>query len=256
MPPLFYELFSGLPRQGPGEAGSTRKALAMVPGVGPQTRILDIGCGTGLPTCLLAKETPASIVAIDEYPPFIEELKHRAQAQGSSGRIDARVGDMRHLDFPDASFDLLWSEGSIFIIGFEEGLRRWRRLLKPGGHLALTESCWMKPNPPAECEQFWKHAYPAIRDVPSMLAAIGACGYETVGHFPLPPSSWWDDYYRPLQGHIVSFRERHRSEPEALALADEIQHEIDVWRAYSAFYSYEFFILRVPNVLIGAVDER
>ena len=52
---LFFELFSGLPRQGPGSAASTRRALGLVPGVGPRTRVLDIGCGTGDQTMVLAR---------------------------------------------------------------------------------------------------------------------------------------------------------------------------------------------------------
>ena len=38
---------SGLPRQGPGDATSTMQVLALVPGVGPETRVLDVGCVTG-----------------------------------------------------------------------------------------------------------------------------------------------------------------------------------------------------------------
>ena len=50
MTSLFFELFTGLPRQGPGDDASTLKALALVPDVGPDTRVLGIlasGCGTG-----------------------------------------------------------------------------------------------------------------------------------------------------------------------------------------------------------------
>jgi len=95
------------------------------------------------------------------------------------------------------------------VMGFETGLREWRRLLAPGGHLAVTDAVWMKPDPPPECAAFWAEEYPAIRPVPALLQAIAECGYETVGHFPLPASSWWDDYYRPLQRNVTQFRERH-----------------------------------------------
>jgi SAM-dependent methyltransferase len=242
---LFFELFSGLPRQGPGDAAGTLRALALVPGVGPRTRVLDVGCGTGFHTRVLAQASPARIVAIDNHPPFVEELNRQAQAAGLAARLEARVGDMRQLDFAPGSFDLVWSEGAIYVMGFEAGLQAWRRLLAPGGHLAVTEVCWMRPDPPPECAAFWAEEYPAIRDVPSRLAAIEACGYDTVGHFSLAPSSWWDDYYRPLEASVCAFRERHRVEPDAQGLADQVQREIDVWRRYSGWYSYEFFVMRV-----------
>jgi SAM-dependent methyltransferase len=241
---LFFEMFSGLPRQGPGDDASTRRALALVPGVGPATRVLDIGCGTGRQTRVIARHTGAHVVAIDSHPPFVEELTRSAQALGIADRIDARVGDMRRLALAPASFDLVWCEGAIYVVGFEAGLREWRTLLAPGGHMAVSEVCWTRPGAPPHCAAFWAREYPAIRDVRALLAAIAECGYETVGHFTLPPSSWWDDYYRPLQQRIIDFRSRHSAEADAQELADRVQHEIDVWHSCSEFYSYEFFVMR------------
>jgi ubiquinone/menaquinone biosynthesis C-methylase UbiE len=241
---LFFEMFSGLPRQGPGDAASTLRALALVPGIGPETRVLDVGCGTGLQTRALAQNSPVRIGAVDNHPPFVNVLNREAQALGIADRVETRVADMRRLEFPPSSFDLIWCEGAISIMGFEAGLRDWRRLLAPGGHMALTEVCWTKPDPPPDCAAFWAQEYPAIRHASTLLAVIGECGYETVDHFALPPSSWWDDYYRPLQQNVTQFREHHRGEPDAQELADQIQREIDVWHAYSEFYSYEFFVMR------------
>lgn len=99
-------------------------------------------------------------------------------------------------------------------------------------------------NPPPECAAFWAQEYPAIGSVPVLLGIIDQCGYDTVGHFAIPSSSWWDDYYRPLQGNICDFRVRHREEPDAQELADQVQREIEIWQAYSEFYSYEFFVMR------------
>lgn len=129
-------------------------------------------------------------------------------------------------------------------MGFAAGLREWRRLLEPGGHMAVTEVCWTKPDPPPACAAFWAREYPAIRDASSLLKTIRECGYELVGHFALPPSSWWNDYYRPLQKNVTAFRERHHDEGDAQELADQIQQEIDIWRSYAEFYSYEFFVMR------------
>ena len=244
MTTLFFELFDGLPRQGPGDAASTRRALALVPGIGPRTRILDIGCGTGCQTLVLAKDSPARIVAVDNHPPFVDALNREARRLGLADRLQARVADMRHLDFDHASFDLIWCEGAIYVMGVEAALRDWRRLLAGGGHVAFTEVCWTRPDPPAECVSFWQREYPAIRDRAALGTAIDACGYETVGHFMLPPSAWWDDYYRPLQRNVTLFRTRHRGRPEAQELADRCQREIDVWKAYSDCYSYAFFVAR------------
>ena len=239
---LFFELFSGLPRQGPGDAASTLRALSLVPGVGPDTRILDIGCGTGLQTRVLAQNSPARIVAIDNHPPFVDAVNQEALRLGLADRLEARVADMHRLDFVDASFDLIWCEGAIYIAGVEAALHDWRRLLPRGGHVAFSEVCWTKPDPPAECVSFWKGEYPAIRDAAALLTAIDAGGYESVGHFMLPRSAWWDDYYGPLERNVAAFRARHGGHPEAQELADQTQREIDVWKTYWDYYGYAFFV--------------
>jgi hypothetical protein len=103
--------------------------------------------------------------------------------------------------------------------------------------------CWTRPDPPPDRAAFWAREYPAIRDMSAILAAIHQCGYETVGHFPMPRSSW-DDYYRPLRENVTAFRLRHEEETDAQELADRVQREIDVWRSHAEFHSYEFSVMR------------
>jgi SAM-dependent methyltransferase len=240
----FFEIFDRLPRQGVGNPESTLKALALVRPLVSASHVLDLGCGTGAQTRVLAQHSPARIVAIDNHPPFVVEANEQAALLGLSDRVDARVGDLRQLEFPARSFDLIWCEGAIYVIGFAEGLLAWRPLLVPGGHLAISEVCWSKPDPPAECAAFWAAEYPAIRDPETLLSIIDQCGYDTVDHFALPDAAWWDEYYAPLERSVISFRERHVSEPDAQTLADSVQREIDMWRTYRAFYHYRFFVMR------------
>ena len=246
MTTLFFEIFnSELPRQGPGDTISTLRALALVPGLGPTARVLDIGCGTGPQTIALAQNSAAHIVAVDTHEPFVNALNQQARLLGIAHRVEAHLRDMRQLDYPPGSFDLIWCEGAIYIMGFEAALSDWRKLLSPGGHIVVSEVCWTQPNPPPECAAFWTAEYPAIRDVPEMLKTIERCRYNVMDHFTLPATSWWDDFYKPLQESVTIFRERHREEADAQQVADQIQREIDMWHAYGDFYSYEFFAMRL-----------
>jgi ubiquinone/menaquinone biosynthesis C-methylase UbiE len=124
-----------------------------------------MGCGSGTQTLDLARLTDGTIVAVDNYQPVLETLRQRAAVLGVSQRIILMNADMGDLQLPDHQFDIIWSEGAIFVIGFDKGLREWKRLVKPGGYMAVTEAAWLKPDPPAELFEFWNREYPAIRSV-------------------------------------------------------------------------------------------
>lgn len=241
---LFFELFSGLPRQGPGDTASTLRALSMIPPLGPAERILDLGSGTGAQTLALAAATPATILAIDFHAPFVEELNARAARAGVGDRVVGQVADMNRLEFPPRSFDAIWSEGAIYIVGFDRGLEVCKGLLRPGGHLAISELAWISPDPPRECREWLETEYPAVRDVAANREAIRRAGYDLVGDFALPPSSWWADYYEPLGRNVAAFRARHAEDREAEAIAEQAEREIEMFRRHSGHYGYFFFVMR------------
>jgi SAM-dependent methyltransferase len=242
--PMFYELFEPLPRQGPGDEASTLRALSLLPTLPATARVLDVGCGAGTQTLVLAAHTPARLTAVDNHASFVEELRRRAEARGLADRIDARVGDMGNLGFPDASFDVVWSEGAIFVIGFERGLREWRRLLVPGGHLVVSDACLWTPSPSPECAAFLGDECPGIRTAEAVADSVAGCGYDLVGRFRLPGAAWWEDYYTPLIASVARLRARHPGNAEAEGLAGMMEREMDIHRRLGGEYGYDFFVMR------------
>jgi len=95
MTTMFFEMFTGLPRQGPGDTASTLRALSLVPGIGPHTRVLNPGCGTGLEARVIAQNAPVRIVAIDNHQQYVEEFNREAEALALVGlsRVAFRDGD-------------------------------------------------------------------------------------------------------------------------------------------------------------------
>ncbi|MBW1809815.1 MAG: methyltransferase domain-containing protein [Deltaproteobacteria bacterium] len=240
----FYEIYETIPRQGPGDRESTERALRLLPPLTNEHRILDIGCGSGAQTIDLARATEAQIVAVDNHHPFINTLAKRAAERKLGAKITAQVGDMNDLQFPDGSFDVIWSEGAIGIIGFAEGLTKWRRLLAPGGYMVVSEYCWFHDNPPAELRAMFLDDCPDAGDVEARREAIAASGYRLLDEFVLPEVGWWENYYVPLGQSLRSFRETHAKNPDALAVASRSQQEIDLYQSHSGAFGYVFFIMQ------------
>ena len=76
------------------------------------------------------------------------------------------------------------------------------------------------------------------------LAVIDQLGYESVGHFVQPASDWWDDYYRPMTDLLAEKSKAWANEPDGLAVIAEAQQEIDLFRQFSDYYSYAFFVMK------------
>ena len=153
---------------------------------------------------------------------------------------------MFDLGFAPGSFDLVWSEGAIYNLGFEAGLAACRRLLRPGGCAAFTELSWTRPDPPAEITAYWGKEYPGMAPVESNRQAILRQGYREVGHFTLPEASWWDNYYTPIETRLGQLRIKYAGDAGVARQLDEHQKEVDHFRRYSAWYGYVFYIAQKP----------
>ncbi len=238
---IFWRIHSNLPREAPGSEASTLRSFSLLPNLPDQPRILDIGCGPGAQTITLARAIQGEIIAVDTHQPFLDDLADRAAQVGVAERIHPLKASMFELKF-DQPFDLIWSEGAIYIIGFERGLREWRDLLKPGGYIAVSELSWLKPDPPETVRLFWETGYPGMATVNDNLAHLASAGYQELGYFTLPESDWWDNYYDPMAARISGLRDQYRVNLEAQGLLDQEQAEIDLYHQFSAWYGYVFYV--------------
>lgn len=241
---IFFEIHSDMPRQGPGDFESTRRAFSALNNLPNNPKILDVGCGPGKQTLDLAELSTGVIYAVDNHQPFIDQLQQQAESLQLGNRIFPQNGDMFNLHFSPAEFDVMWSEGAIYIIGFEKGLREWNRFIKDGGYVSVTELSWLNTNTPAELKEFWTQEYPAIQNVESNLEIVKNAGYKVIDYFSIPESAWWDDYYNPLQKRIQLLREKYEEDEVAEQVFALEEKEIDLYRKYSDFYGYVFYVLK------------
>lgn len=240
---VFFEIHSENPREGPGNFESTERAFKSLYNLPKKPLLLDVGCGPGKQTFDLLKISNANIVAVDNYQPYLDSIQQNITRDNLSDRLWVSNMDMAKLDFEKEYFDLIWSEGAIYNIGFENGLSKWKNFLKPNGYIAVTEASWLQENPPQDLHDFWAKAYPAIQSAPENLKLIEKCGYKTIDYFTLPESTWWE-YYNPIINKLPLLKQKYASNDKALSIIEEEEKEIELYKKYSKYYGYIFYIMQ------------
>ncbi len=128
---LIIDLHKNSERQEPGSKKDTLKALDFLDLPSDQKlKVADIGCGSGGRTITLAKNLNGQITAVDLFPEFLTELNEKSQKLGLMDKIVTLEKSMEDLPFKNGEFDIIWSEGAIYNIGFEIGLKKMERLFK------------------------------------------------------------------------------------------------------------------------------
>ncbi|MBW3138886.1 MerR family transcriptional regulator [Ferrimonas balearica] len=233
----FMTAFETLDRWGPGSETETRRALSRVPHT--PSAILEVGCGKGLATTILASDTQATITAVDNEPSALARLTEMLQQAGLAERVEPVCASMTDLPFEPGRFDLIWAEGSAYIMGVSKALSQWRPLLQDGGILMLSDMVWLTDERSEAAEAFFAQEYPDMQSVDTRLAQAEAAGYQVVDHFALSQAAW-DNYYQPLKARLSELQPQM---PDSAALKD-IAREIAIYEQYLGQYGYQMMVLK------------
>ncbi|MDR1316638.1 MAG: class I SAM-dependent methyltransferase [Spirochaetales bacterium] len=239
---LINEYFTELQRQGPGSPEATMKALSFIGNFSSESKIADLGCGTGGQTMILAQNTKGTITALDLFPGSIEKLNATAGKLGLQNRVKGIAGSMDNLPFQNNEFDLIWSEGAIANIGFEKGLNYWKGFLKKGGYIAVTYESWFTDDRPAEIEKWWVDAVPEIGTIGHNISIMQKTGYVPVAAFTLPENCWIDNYFIPQQPRQEEFLKKYSGNKTVENFIAFLRQESELYSKYKQYYGYVFYI--------------
>lgn len=243
---LLVDLHINHDRQGPGSEEVFKRALQTCNiNTDDHITVADIGSGTGSATIALAQALPNSkIIAVDFLGTFLEKLKNRAKQTGVTGQITTLEADMGALPFNDEEFDLIWSEGAIYNIGFKVGIKAWKPFLKKDGIMVLTEITWLTDNVPDELYNHWQNEYSEVATAEEKITQLKEAGYEVIDHFILPTECWTTHYYNPIQTDFDDFLIRNNNSPEAQEIVEMEKQEINLYKKYKDYVSYGCYIVK------------
>ncbi len=209
-----------------------RRAYRSLPLI-EKPRILDIGCGRGVPTLELVRLSGGTVTAVDIDPAAIAALIERAEQAGLPGRVRAVCCSMHEMDFADCEFDLIWAEGSVNAIGFEKGLRAWGRLLRQGGFLVVHDS------------------KVGLVDKKALIEDIG---YELIGVIEISPTVWQRAYFAPLARLVHKFQTAFAGEQALERLFDQARAELDEFRRNPENNRSAYLIMKKPELCEEEVE--
>jgi ubiquinone/menaquinone biosynthesis C-methylase UbiE len=172
----------------------TERAYQYIPHI-EKPHILDVGCGTGVPTMKLAELCHCTMVALDIDREALARLDQKIREAGLENRIRTMRLSIKKMDFTGNTFDIIWAEGAISVVGFKKGLMGWKRFLKKGGFLALHDDA---------------------ADKEKKMDLVDKCGYHLVGHFYLDKDTWRDLYFAPLEKRVLELKKKYGDNPAAL----------------------------------------
>lgn len=225
----FMELYSDLPREGPGNMDSLLNVLdiADTPVMG---RIFDAACGSGADSAIIERALPgAKIIGVDKQPQFIKAAKARGL------HAEFLVGDMLQ---PDGIFDLIWCAGAVYFFGIEAALDAWKQHLSLEGKIAFSELVWLK-EPSAPAKTFWDDAFPAMTTQNGLIQRIETSGFKVLSATPLGRSGW-DPYLDALRERINLLQSRGPAMDSVLA---ETSTEIALYDSHFGEYDYVVFLI-------------
>lgn len=240
IPLFFYIAYKNLNRLAPGSDKTTLEALKYIK-TEENLTILDIGCGVGADTILLAEYFKNSTVeAVDLFKHYLSVLDEKITENNLNNRVFTYEMSMYDLDFANEDFNIVFSHASAHIMGFKKALHEWKRLIKPEGYMICSDISWTD-KPSRQSRNFWKNTYSEIDTPENKIKQITSEGYEFITYLTVSKEDA-HEFYNKLESNLKLLE----GDDSSRDFINQLKKEIEVYRSNEDF-SYVFYIMKLNS---------
>lgn len=192
------------------------KAISIIP-INENTKILDAGCGSGVPTLMIAEKFNCKVIAADSDIKSINRLEEKVRQLNLCDRITLFNCSLFDNDFKEKQFDLIIAEGLLNVVGFQKGLLRIIELLKQKGFIIIHDE---------------------FQNQNEKIEFIKENDCKILDSFVLDEHIWWNNYYKCLEQEISC-----NSDKEFLKLFKSDLQEIRMFKRNPSCYKSIYYII-------------
>ena len=207
------------------------------------TQLLEVAAGKGEASATLASQFGCKIVAIEPYDAFVHIATAKFWFFNLRDLVTVLRADGRRLPLRDATIDAAYCIGAPSIVGLERGLAEMSRVVRPGGHVIVSDIIWRsKPGPLDPKDWDWMAGARQIM-LDEYAAVIESKGL-TVDRTQVHRYEAWEEYFAPM---LAVAAEAKTAQPADVFFADDVESKIALERrAAQAWLDYATFVARKP----------
>ena len=209
-------------------------ALGTRCGFPPASSVLDLACGKGEASIILAEKFHCVVTGVESRPVFAEEARRRVLFRGLGHLVHILDKGSGDLPFDDDFYDAALMAGTAHPYDSGSVLAELKRVVRPEGWIILGELVWNpgRTGRAPEAVLGWVRNHGG-HEVCEMNARIGQ--FEKSGYLvetaELAGEEAWENYFAPQARAILENRMEHKGSPEAQAALDRWQEELELYRS-------------------------
>ena len=240
--PDFARIYARQEYMTPG-AAETVAIIAETVRPNESTQLLEVAAGKGEASATLASQFGCKIVAVEPYDAFVHIATAKFWFFNLRDLVTVLRADGRRLPLRDATIDAAYCIGAPSIVGLERGLAEMSRVVRPGGHVIVSDVVW-RSKPGALDPKEWDWMATARQITAEEYAGVIESKGLTVERTQVHGYEAWEAYFAPM---LAVAAEAKTAQPADVFFADDVESKIALERrAAQAWLDYATFVARKP----------